>query len=106
MKLLDIQGLQMSVDEKQILKNLNLSINKGEVHVVMGPNGAGKSTLAAAIVGNPRYNIDKGKIYFEDELINEVPVYERARKGIFLSFQMSACRAEKKRKTKSYSLLF
>ena len=88
MKLLDIQGLQMSVDEKQILKNLNLSINKGEVHVVMGPNGAGKSTLAAAIVGNPRYNIDKGKIYFEDELINEVPVYERARKGIFLSFQI------------------
>ena len=88
MKLLDIQGLQMSVDEKQILKNLNLSINKGEVHVVMGPNGAGKSTLAAAIVGNPRYTIDEGKIFFEGELINDVPVYERARKGIFLSFQI------------------
>ncbi|CEM61808.1 Fe-S cluster assembly ATPase SufC [Treponema phagedenis] len=86
--LLDIQGLQMSVNEKQILKNLNLNIKKGEVHVVMGPNGAGKSTLAAAIVGNPKFTIDSGKIFFEGELINEVPVHERARKGIFLSFQI------------------
>lgn len=88
MKLLDIQGLQMSVGEKVILKDLNLTIHKGEVHVVMGPNGAGKSTLAAAIVGNPKFNIDGGNIYFENERINEVPVFERARKGIFLSFQI------------------
>ncbi|QOW61884.1 Fe-S cluster assembly ATPase SufC [Treponema pedis] len=88
MKLLDIQNLQMSVGEKTILKDLNLSINKGEVHVVMGPNGAGKSTLAAAIVGNPKFNIDCGNIFFENENINEVPVFERARKGIFLSFQI------------------
>ncbi len=87
-KLLDIQGLQMSVSEKTILKDLNLTINKGEVHVVMGPNGAGKSTLAAAIVGNPKFTADAGRIYFENELINDIPVYERARKGIFLSFQI------------------
>ena len=87
MKLIDILNLHMSAGEKTILKGLNLTINKGEVHVVMGPNGAGKSTLAAAIVGNPKFTIDSGEIYFEEELINEVPVYERARKGIFLSFQ-------------------
>lgn len=88
MKLIDIQNLQMSVNEKVILKNLNLSMNKGEVHVVMGPNGAGKSTLAAAIVGNPKFTVDSGKIFFEEELINDIAVYERARKGIFLSFQI------------------
>ena len=88
MKLLDIKELKISAGEKTIHNGLNLNINKGEVHVVMGPNGAGKSTLAAAIVGNPKFTINSGSIYFEDELINEVPVFERARKGIFLSFQI------------------
>ncbi len=87
MKLLDIKDLHISADEKEILKGLDFTMKKGEVHVVMGPNGAGKSTLASAIVGNPSFDIDKGEIYFEDELINEEEAFERARRGIFLSFQ-------------------
>lgn len=85
--LLHIENLHLSVNEKPILHNLNLTINGGEVHVVMGPNGAGKSTLAAAITGNPVFQIDQGSIFFEGALINDLPVFERARKGIFLSFQ-------------------
>lgn len=85
--LLHIENLHMSVNEKPILHNLSLTINAGEIHVVMGPNGAGKSTLAAAIVGNPIFQVDQGSIFFEETLINNLPVFERARKGIFLSFQ-------------------
>ena len=85
--LLHIENLHLSVNEKPILHNLNLTANAGEIHVVMGPNGAGKSTLAAAIVGNPVFQVDQGSIFFEGELINDLPVFERARKGIFLSFQ-------------------
>ena len=85
--LLHIENLHLSVNEKPILHNLNLTVNAGEIHVVMGPNGAGKSTLAAAIVGNPVFQVDQGSIFFEGELINDSPVFERARKGIFLSFQ-------------------
>ena len=85
--LLHIENLHLSVNEKPILHNLNLTVNAGEIHVVMGPNGAGKSTLAAAIVGNPVFQVNQGSIFFEGELINDLPVFERARKGIFLSFQ-------------------
>lgn len=85
--LLHIENLHLSVNEKPILHNLNLTVNAGEIHVVMGPNGAGKSTLAAAIVGNPVFQVDQGSIFFQGELINDLPVFERARKGIFLSFQ-------------------
>jgi len=85
--LLHIENLHLSVNEKPILHHVNLTINAGEVHVVMGPNGAGKSTLAAAIVGNPVFHIDQGSIFFNGTLLNDVPVFERARKGIFLSFQ-------------------
>ena len=85
--LLHIENLHLSVNEKPILHNLHLTVNAGEIHVVMGPNGAGKSTLAAAIVGNPVFQIDQGSIFFEGNLNNELPVFERARKGIFLSFQ-------------------
>ena len=85
--LLHIENLHLSVNEKPILHNLNLTINAGEVHVVMGPNGAGKSTLAAAIVGNPVFQVNQGSIFFNGELLNDLPVFERARKGIFLSFQ-------------------
>ena len=85
--LLHIEDLHLSVNEKPILHHVNLTINAGEVHVVMGPNGAGKSTLAAAIVGNPVFHIDQGSIFFNGTLLNDLPVFERARKGIFLSFQ-------------------
>ena len=85
--LLHIENLHLSVNEKPILHNLNLTVNAGEVHVVMGPNGAGKSTLAAAIVGNPVFQVNQGSIFFNGELLNDLPVFERARKGIFLSFQ-------------------
>jgi len=85
--LLHIENLHLSVNEKTILHNLNLTVNAGEIHVVMGPNGAGKSTLAAAIVGNPVFQVNNGSIFFQGELLNNLPVFERARRGIFLSFQ-------------------
>lgn len=85
--LLDIRDLCMSIADRPILKSLNLTLNTGEVHAVMGPNGAGKSTLAGNIVGNPHCTIERGEIYFQGQCINDVPVYERARRGIFLSFQ-------------------
>ena len=85
--LLHIENMHLSVNEKPILHNINLKINAGEIHVVMGPNGAGKSTLAAAIVGNPIFQIDQGSIFLNGELLNDLPVFERARRGIFLSFQ-------------------
>ena len=82
--LLHIENLHLSVNEKTIL---HLTVNAGEIHVVMGPNGAGKSTLAAAIVGNPVFQVNNGSIFFQGELLNDLPVFERARRGIFLSFQ-------------------
>lgn len=86
-KLLDIQDLQVEIDGKTILQNLNLSMNQGEVHVIMGPNGAGKSTLGYAIMGHPKYEVTHGEIIFEGEDITEEGTDVRARKGIFLSFQ-------------------
>lgn len=86
-KLLKIKDLHTKVDDKAILKGLNLEINKGEVHVIMGPNGAGKSTLANAILGHPKYEVTSGNIEFENEEISELKTNERAKRGIFLSFQ-------------------
>lgn len=88
MSLLKVKSLEVSIDDNKILNGLNISIDSGEVHVIMGPNGSGKSTLAASIVGNPIYNIDGGEILFEGEDIAELEVDERARLGIFLSFQV------------------
>ena len=87
MKLLSIKDLHASVNDKEILKGLNLEINKGEIHVIMGPNGAGKSTLANVVLNNPLYKINSGEIKFEGELINNLKTDEIARKGIFMSFQ-------------------
>lgn len=86
-KLLKIENLKTEIESKEILKGLNLEIKKGEVHVIMGPNGAGKSTLANTLMGHPKYKITDGKILFENEEINELKADERAKKGIFLSFQ-------------------
>ena len=85
--LLKVCNLKIEADEKEILKGLNLEINKGEIHVIMGPNGAGKSTLANAIMNNPKYKRLDGDIEFAGENINELKTDERARKGLFLSFQ-------------------
>ncbi|MBR2997809.1 MAG: Fe-S cluster assembly ATPase SufC [Bacilli bacterium] len=74
-------------DNKEILKGLDLSINKGEVHVIMGPNGSGKSTLANTILNNPRYKITSGNIIFNNEEITNKKTDEIAKKGIFMSFQ-------------------
>ena len=87
MELLNIKDLYANAGEKEILKGLNLKINKGEVHVIMGPNGAGKSTLANIILNNPQYKITSGDIEFNGESIKKLKTDEIAKKGIFMSFQ-------------------
>ena len=86
-KLLEIKGLHAGVEGKEILKGLDLSINKGELHVILGPNGSGKSTLMNIIMGHPKYEVTEGHIQFEGADIQALKTFERARKGIFLSFQ-------------------
>ena len=85
--ILKVSDLHVSVADKEILKGVNLSINKGETHVLMGPNGTGKSTLGYALIGNPKYEISKGSIVFDGKDITEDAPDERAKAGIFLSFQ-------------------
>lgn len=85
--LLKITGLHVSVGEKEILHGVDLTVNNDETHVLMGPNGTGKSTLGYAITGNPAYTVTEGDIVFGGESIVDMPVNERAKKGIFLSFQ-------------------
>lgn len=84
--MLTINNLNVYVDNKHILKDLNLEINRGEMALIMGPNGSGKSTLCQAIMGNPFYRVT-GKIIFEGTDITNIPTHERAKKGIFLGFQ-------------------
>ena len=86
-KLLEIENLYAKANEKEILKGLDLTINKGEVHVIMGPNGAGKSTLANIILNNPEYIKTKGSIKFNGEDIGKLTPDKIAKKGIFMSFQ-------------------
>jgi len=85
--MLKITNLHANIDEKSILKGINLEIKPGEVHAIMGPNGSGKSTLASVIAGKEEYEVEKGEITLEGENIDEFSVEERAHKGIFLSFQ-------------------
>ena len=87
MALLEIKDLCVSVDDSQILKNITLSIGKGETHVLMGPNGAGKSTLGNALMGNPAYEITNGSIYFNGLDIRNETADKRAKAGMFMSFQ-------------------
>jgi len=87
MNLLEINELKSSVEDKLILKGVNLKVNPGEIHVIMGPNGAGKSTLAYALMGHPKYKHDDGRVLFNGEDLMDKKVDERAKDGLFLSFQ-------------------
>lgn len=85
--MLDVVNLEVEVDSKLLLKQLSLKVQPGEVHVIMGPNGAGKSTLAKVLAGHPSYTVTGGEIVFEGKQIQEMEPEERAKLGIFLSFQ-------------------
>jgi len=86
-QLLEIQGLHVNVGEKEILHGLDLTVGKGETHVIMGPNGAGKSTLGHAMMGNPAYEVTEGKVLFDGKDMTEESATDRAKAGMFLSFQ-------------------
>jgi Fe-S cluster assembly ATP-binding protein len=85
--MLSIKNLHASVEDKEILKGINLEVKAGEVHAIMGPNGSGKSTLSAIIAGREDYDVTDGEIFLEGEEISELAPEERAHKGVFLSFQ-------------------
>lgn len=85
--MLEIKNLSATVEGKQILKGLNLRIERGEVHAIMGPNGAGKSTLAKILAGHPAYEITEGEIWFKGQNLLEMAPEERAHAGLFMSFQ-------------------
>jgi Fe-S cluster assembly ATP-binding protein len=85
--MLSIKNLHASIEDKEILKGINLEVKAGEVHAIMGPNGAGKSTLASIVAGNENYEVSKGSIELDGEDISELATEERAHKGVFLSFQ-------------------
>lgn len=87
MAVLEIKDLHVAIEDKAILKGVNLTIKTGEIHAVMGPNGTGKSTLAAAIMGNPAFEVTQGEILLDGENVLEMEVDERARAGLFLAVQ-------------------
>ena len=87
-KLLEIKDLYVNAEDKEILKGINLNINKGEIHVIMGPNGSGKTTTANAILNNPAYTKSSGAILFDGQDITNLKTDDIARKGVFMSFQL------------------
>ena len=87
---LRITDLHVSVDAKQILRGIDLTVGKGEVHAIMGPNGSGKSTLSLTVMGHPRYKVESGSVTFDGEDLLALPVDERAKRGLFLAFQYPA----------------
>jgi Fe-S cluster assembly ATP-binding protein len=82
-----IEDLHVSVEDKPILRGVNLAVNQGEIHALMGPNGSGKSTLANALMGHPKYRVNQGRVLFQGEDVLSLTPDERARKGLFLAFQ-------------------
>ena len=87
MPLLSIRNLHASIGEREILKGVNLDVDRGEVHAIMGPNGNGKSTLAGVIAGNPKYTVTAGEVIYKGKDILSLPVDVRAAEGLFLGFQ-------------------
>jgi len=85
--MLKIENLQVEIDGQEIVKGLDLEVNKGEIHAIMGPNGSGKSTLANVLMGHPRYEVTGGSITFQGEDVFELEPDERAKLGMFLAFQ-------------------
>ena len=85
--LVEIKDLECKIGDQEILKGVNLQVNKGEVHAIMGPNGSGKSTLSSVLAGNDNYEITEGSISFLGEDITEMSPEERSWKGMFLAFQ-------------------
>ena len=85
--MLEIKNLKARIEEKEILKGSNLSVNNGEVHAIMGPNGSGKSTLASVLAGREGYDITDGEVFLRGNDILELSPEERAREGMFLAFQ-------------------
>ena len=85
--MLEIKNLHASIAGKEIIKGLNLTVNEGEVHAIMGPNGAGKSTLSNVLTGHPAYTVTAGEVFFRGKNLLTMSPEERAREGMFLSFQ-------------------
>jgi Fe-S cluster assembly ATP-binding protein len=85
--MLDIKGLKVSAEGKEILKGIDLHVDAGEVHAIMGPNGSGKSTLARALSGHPEYLVTDGRVIYEGKDLLEMDPDERAREGVFMAFQ-------------------
>lgn len=85
--LLEIKNLHAIVEDKEILKGINLEVNRGEIHAIMGPNGSGKSTLSSVLAGNPKFEVTRGSVLFGGNDLLEMEPEDRAREGIFLSFQ-------------------
>src|SRR3954451_24430659 len=87
MATLEIRDLHVSVEDKEILRGVDLTVRTGETHAIMGPNGSGKSTLAYAIAGHPKYDVTSGEVLLDGESVLDMTVDERARAGLFLAMQ-------------------